>query len=71
MENKNDWFGIVRWCEDDLINALEVMEYPVTENNIAKLRKLCESNAFIGVMVEAGWDFMYNKIGNDDTWDKE
>ena len=30
-----EWFGQVRWCEDDLKAALEDQGYPVTENNIA------------------------------------
>ena len=56
------WFSEVRWYEEDLVNALEVMEYPVTEENIAILRKACEQNSFIGVMIEAGWEYIYNKI---------
>ena len=66
----NEWFGQVRWCEEDLINALEVQNYPVTENNIAKLRAACEGRGFTEFMVQAGWEFMYNTIGNDDSWDE-
>lgn len=39
---KNEWFGTVRWNEDDLANALELHDYPATEENIAKLREMCD-----------------------------
>ena len=70
MDNRKEWFGEVRWCEEDLINALEVQGYPVTENNIAKLYAACNSHWFTDFMVERGWEYMYDTIGNDDTWDK-
>ena len=63
------WFGEVHWCEEDLVNALEVQGYPATENNIAKLSMACEHHSFVDCMIEAGWEFMYNTIGNDETWD--
>ena len=70
MENRKEWFGEVRWCEEDLKNALEVQGYPVTENNIAKLYEACNSHWFTDFMVERGWEYMYDMIGSDDTWDK-
>jgi hypothetical protein len=66
-----EWFGKVRWCEDDLKEALRVQGYAITENNIAKLRQLCESHWFTDHMIEAGWEYMYSHIGSDDSWDKE
>lgn len=66
-----EWFGIVRWCEDDLKMALEQQGYPVTENNIAKLRAMCEHHFFTDCMIEAGWEYMYCNIGNGDGWDEE
>lgn len=68
--DKTEWFGVVRWCEADLKNALEVQGYPVTENNVSKLYNLCASHWFTDHMIEAGWEYMYNMIGSDDTWDK-
>lgn len=67
---ETEWFGMVRWCEDDLKNALEVQGYPVTENNIAKLYNICSHHSFEDCMIEAGWEFMYNNIGYDDGWDE-
>lgn len=65
----NEWFGQVRWCEEDLRNALECCDYPVTENNIAKLYAICDKHWFTDVMIEAGWQYMYENIGYDDGWD--
>lgn len=67
---KEEWFGQVRWCEDDLKVALEDKGYPVTENNIAKLYTLCDSHWFIDQMIEAGWEYMHNIIGYGDGWDE-
>lgn len=72
MDNANntEWFGVVRWCEDDLKNALEVVGYPVTENNISKLYAVCNSHWFTDHMIEAGWEYMYDNIGYGDGWDE-
>lgn len=70
MSNKKEYFGEVCWCEEDLIGALEEMGYPATENNIAKLWSACDKHWFTDCMIEAGWEYMYNTIGNDDTWDE-
>lgn len=64
-----EWFGQVRWCEEDIKAALEDRGYPVTENNIAKLSNLCNSHWFTDHMIEAGWEYMYNNIGCGDGWD--
>lgn len=69
MEN-TEWFGQVRWCEEDLKNALEVQGYPVTENNIAKLYAVCSHHGFIDHMIAAGCEYMYNAIGDDGSWDE-
>lgn len=66
----DEWFGVVRWCDDDIKNALEVQGYPVTENNIAKLRSICEHHSFTDYMIEQGWEYMYDSISNGDGWDE-
>lgn len=65
-----EWFGKVRWCEEDLVGALKDKEYPVTENNVKKLYDQCSSHWFIDYMVEAGWDYIYSCIDCDNTLDK-
>lgn len=65
-----EYFGQVRWHEEDLKEALRFQGYPVTENNVAKLREICNRHWFTDHMIEAGWEFMYGNIGNGDGWDK-
>ena len=66
----DEWFGQVRWCDEDLENALEMQGYPATENNIEKLRAWCNTHGFTDDMIEAGWKYMYNTIGLGDGWDE-
>lgn len=50
------WFGIVRWCNDDIASMLEGMGIDATEKNIAAVRCACENNHhFTDGMIEAGW----------------
>lgn len=66
-----DSFGEISWHKEDLVNALEVNGYPATESNIAKLRSICEDGDFIACMIEAGWQYMYNNIDNNEGWEEE
>ena len=52
--NDNEWFRQVRWCNEDLEEALDDNGYPVTENNVSKLRRECDSHWFTDHMIEAG-----------------
>lgn len=67
MENT---FGIVTWNIEDIKNALEVQGYPITDNNVAKVYNLCQHHSFVDCMIAAGWEFMYNNIGNGEGWDE-
>ena len=63
MDSNNvEWFGQVRWCEDDLKVALENEGYPATESNIAKLYDLCNNHFFTDFMIEKGWEYIYSQI---------
>ena len=54
--NNNEYFGIVRWCNDDIAAKLEDMGIEASEENIAAVRKNCENNKFFrDTMIEAGW----------------
>lgn len=52
------WFGVVRWCEEDLKNALENNGYPVTDDNVDELLVQLEHHSFTDCMIAAGWDFI-------------
>ena len=62
MEKNNEWFGNVRWCEEDLISALVDNKVHATARNVAKLRKVVDTHWFIDFMIEAGWDYIQAKI---------
>ena len=65
-----EWFGQVRWCEDDLITALEEMGYPATEENISRLYSMCDKHWFTDCMVEAGWEYIENCIDEANGFEK-
>ena len=59
-DKKNDYFGIVRWGDEDIRCALEERGYAQTQNNIDEVRCAVENNSyFTGSMIEAGWDCIY------------
>lgn len=61
-EEPEEWFGMVRWCDADLENALEVEEIEVSEHNIGLLRDRLEHHSFTDMMIERGWDVIYQNI---------
>ena len=61
-EEPEEWFGMVRWCDADLENALEVEEIEVSEHNIGLLRDRLEHHSFTDMMIERGWDVIYQTI---------
>lgn len=62
MSKKSEWFGVVRWCDEDLENALEEKGLKVTKKKIAQLRKKLEHHSFTDYMIGAGWDYIYSAI---------
>lgn len=68
--DSGEWFGKVRWCNDDLEQALEEDGFSVTENNVDELRTMCESHSFVDQMISAGWDYIHFAIGTLDDEDK-
>ncbi len=62
-QKKEEWFGMVRWCREDLKEALESTDHPVTEDNIdALFCALDNDEDLIERMISAGWDFIYDTI---------
>lgn len=54
----DDFFGEVRWCEEDIENALEVCGVAPTEIAINAVWQFCESHHFTDRVIEMGWDAM-------------
>lgn len=51
-----DWFGEVRWCDEDIEVALEDNGYAKTPENIAVIRRYCDHHFFKDTMIAAGWN---------------
>ena len=58
----SEWFGNVRWCDDDIRDALHSMGLPQTERNVSEVRRLCETHHFTDRVIEAGWESMFGLI---------
>lgn len=70
IKNENEWFGVVRWCDGDLRNALETQGIAVTENNIDKLKSLCLHHSFTDEMIKRGWEYIYDEIAAN-SWEED
>lgn len=56
---KKKWFGMVRWCDDDIAEKLQEMDIEPTPAHIAAVRSLCEDHHyFTDAMIETGWSVM-------------
>lgn len=53
--NEPDYFGVVRWCDGDIEEALSNHGYKVTDDAIAIIRKQCEHHFFKDNMIASGW----------------
>lgn len=65
MENNNNYFGIVRWCEEDVANAIKEQGFEPTEENVKIVMGTLNESAFISFMVQAGWDYLYNIVNQE------
>ena len=54
---KKKWFGVVRWCDDDIAEKLREMDVEPTPTHIAVVRSFCENGHCLeDTMIEAGWN---------------
>lgn len=64
--SNHKWFGVVRWCDDDIKNALIDNGYSDTEENISIIRKKCEHHCFQDAMIETGWNYIHAYISEEE-----
>lgn len=57
-KSEEDWFGIVRWCDSDLENALERYGLEPNDEMIGELRRRCDTHHLEDCMIAAGWDYI-------------
>lgn len=62
VDASGEWFGLVRWCNDDIEAQLEECGVPVTDANVSAVRTKLEKHWFADHMIEAGWDFIENTV---------
>ena len=63
--NKEEYFGKIRWCKNDIADALDMRNYPMTKNNIDIIYDaLTNNHSFVDHMIESGWDYIYSQIDN-------
>lgn len=60
--NDNEWFGVVRWCNDDIHDRLLDNDLPTTPEAIALIRRECEHHFFTDYMIDAGWHMIDSYI---------
>ena len=51
----DEWFGIVRWCEEYIEERLQYHGYTPTKEAVALIRANCEHHMFKDSMIEHGW----------------
>lgn len=56
------WFGIVRWCDEDIAGALKERGFEANDYNIGMIRELCSHHSFKDQMISAGWDYINSMI---------
>lgn len=61
-KTNREWFGVVRWCEDDIEEALYQRGYKVCGKNVEAVMAEV-SGGLEDVMVSAGWDAIDVYVG--------
>lgn len=64
---KSEWFGVVRWCDDDIKSALIENGYSDTEGNVSIIRQKCEHHCFEDAMIEIGWSYIHSYIRENES----
>jgi len=62
-DREDKWFGIVRWCNEDIACKMVCMGITPTKKSILEVRDFCEKNkSFNDTMCKAGWDMIETAI---------
>lgn len=59
-----NYFGVIKWCNDDIWDAFAYHCYDFTGEDIDDVRAVLEGDAFREHMIAAGWDFIYEVVHN-------
>lgn len=58
LDREVNTFGCVRWMNEDIADALESADVPVTEENVTAVRAKCEHHAFTDAQIDTGWSYI-------------
>ena len=61
---KDEYFGIIRWCREDLIEALELCGIEPTEDAIDTLYERVDTHWFTDFMTERGWALIFSCLSD-------
>lgn len=65
MENNNNYFGVVRWCAEDVADAIEMQGFEPTEENVNTVMAELSESALTATMIQAGWEYLYNLVNQE------
>ena len=66
-ENNTKFFCIVRWCEEDIEEALRQYGYDPSPEMVAIIRRNCEHHCFREAMIETGRDYINAYISENES----
>ena len=61
---EDEYFGVVRWCREDLIEALELCCIEPTEEAVTALYNKVNTHWFTELMTEHGWSFIFSCLND-------
>lgn len=53
-----EWFGIVRWCDEDIANELELLSYPRTPEAVSIVKADLVNHWFTDHCIGAGFEYI-------------
>lgn len=64
VKEKGEYFGVVRWHEDDVREAFRQRGIDPTDEEVSRVIEFCESHHFTDRLIEMGWDVLDTFIGS-------
>ena len=62
MKEDVNYFGVVRWCDEDIKAALRDLEYSDCDKNVSIIREQCMHRCFVEAMEATGWHYISSYI---------
>ena len=61
-DDEPEWFGVVRWRDEDISDELEDIGYPCTPDAVALVKRDLMTHWFTDHMIDAGYDYIRSVI---------